>query len=357
MSILAVVHIVRRYGLVGGMEGYVWELTHTLATLGVKVEVICEQLCGHPSPAIRIHTVTSSQSSSRWKAMRNFRARVDDLITKQFADREIILHSHERTLNHHVTTFHGPPMQVKTDWWRLSWLSPRIKAWQIMETHEILGPQVRLVLPVSNQVKEQLVSLHPDIRNKSVVVAYPGVHEVSVKQTAPIRDAKMGTRFVFVGKEWKRKGLKFAVEVVEDYASRFDHCTMDIYGPAESDLPRRIRQHPNLTVKGWSKEVRWQIYDALIHPATNEPFGMVVPEARSHGVPVLTTNVVGSTELNYHGVIALKPNEDIETWVSNLAHLIKNDKNRIKEIKWTWRQLALKHLHEIYPLIAQSLNQ
>ena len=211
-------------------------------------------------------------------------------------------------------------------------------------------------MPVSNRIKEQLVSLHPDIKNKGIVVGYPGIHEVSVKQAAAIRHTKPDARFVFIGKEWKRKGLKFAVELIEDYASRFGPCTMDIYGPDASDLPLFIRQHPNLVLKGWSKEIRWSEYDALIHPATNEPFGMVVPEARSHGVPVLTTNVVGSTELNYRGVIALKPTEDVETWVSNLAHLIKDDRNRINEIKWTWRQLALKHLHEIYPVTAQSLN-
>ena len=338
------------------MEAYVWELTHALIALGVKVEVICEQVCGNPSADIQVHTVTPDKSPSRWRAMLGFRARVDSLIAKQFANRKIIIHSHERTLNHHITTFHGPPMQVKTGWWRFSWLSPRIQAWKLMEKDELLGRQVKFVLPVSNRIKEQLVSLHPEIKNKGVVVAYPGIHEVSVQQTIAIRNTRTDARFIFIGKEWKRKGLKFAVELIEDYASRFGPCTMDIYGPDASDLPRLIRQNTNLTIKGWSKEIRWSEYDALIHPATNEPFGMVIPEARGHGLPVLTTNVVGSTELNYHGVIALKPTEDVEKWTSNLDRLIKDDRNRINEIKWTWRQLALKHLHEIYPLTAQSLN-
>lgn len=338
------------------MEGYVWELTHALIALGVKVEVICEQVFGTPSADICIHTVTPDKSSSRWRAMLGFRARVESFIAQQFAARKIIIHSHERTINHHITTFHGPPMQLKADWWRFPRLSPRVKAWKIMEKDELLGPQVKFVLPVSNRIKEQLVSLHPDINNKSVIVAYPGIHEVSVKQADTIRNEKGDARFVFIGKEWKRKGLILAVELIENYASRFGPCTMDIYGPEASDLPRFIRQRTNLTIKGWSKEIRWSEYDALIHPATNEPFGMVVPEARGHGVPVLTTNIVGSTELNYQAVIALKPTADVETWASNLAHLIRDDRNRIKEIKWTWRQLALKHLHEIYMLTAQSLN-
>lgn len=356
MSNLAVVHIVRRYGLVGGMEGYVWELTHSLAALGIKVEVICEQLCGAPTADIQVHTVRQDKYSARWKAMLGFRARVDDLITKQYAGRKIIIHSHERTFNHHITTFHGPPMLVRTDWWRFSWLSPRIKAWRLMEKREVLGPQVKFVLPVSNQIKVQLISLHPDLKNKSIVVAYPGIHEVLLKQTTLIRNKATDARFVFIGKEWKRKGLKFAVEIIECYASLFGPCTLEIYGPAKSELPRFIRQHANLSIKGWSKEINWVDYDALIHPATIEPFGMVVPEARSHGVPVLAANTVGSTELNYQGIAVLKTTENVEIWASKLFDLINDDRNRHREIKWTWCQLALKHAHEIYPLATQALG-
>ena len=350
MSSLEVVHVVRRYGLVGGMEGYVWELTHALSTLGVRVEVICEQVFGQPSPLIGIHTVIADKSPSRLMALLGFRSRVEGLITEQFSDRKIIIHSHERTLNHHVTTFHGPPMKVKNNWWRFPWLSPRIKAWKLMEKEEILRPQVKVVLPVSNRIKEELVSLHPAVNNKNIIVAHPGVHHVARKPNRNKPYSQSDARFVFVGKEWERKGLNFAVQVIDYYESRIAHCTMEVYGPNATDLPRFIRLHPNLVLKGWTKDIPWSNYDALIHPATSEPFGMVIPEARSHGVPVLTTNVVGSTELNYHGVVSLNTSENVKTWVSNLVELINDDRNRIREIKWTWRQLALKHLHEIYPL-------
>ena len=356
MTNAKIIHIVRRYGVVGGMEGYVWELTHALADLGSKVEVICERCYGKPSANIQVHTVTPDKSASRWRAMLGFRARVDSLIVEKFLDRTIIIHSHERTHRHHITTFHGPPMQTKNNWWRFSWFSPRIKAWKLMEKDEILGPRVRFVLPVSNRIKEHLTSAYPDIQNKNIVIAYPGIHEALVKKPGDIKKTEAGVRFVFIGKEWKRKGLKFAVELIEKYASLVGPCTMDVYGPDPPDLPRFIRRHVNLNIKGWSKEICWTNYDALIHPATNEPFGMVIPEARAHGVPVLTTTVVGSTELNYRGVIALKPTDNVEIWTSNLAYLLSDDRNKTSEIKWTWRQLALKHLHEIYPIANQPLT-
>ncbi|MDA8704723.1 glycosyltransferase family 4 protein, partial [Litoricolaceae bacterium] len=324
--------------------------------LGVKVEVICEQVFGTPSAGIHVHTVTPDKSSSRWRAMLGFRARVESLIAKQFAAGETVIHSHERLLNHHVTTFHGPPMQVKTDWWRFSCLSPRIKAWKLMEKDEVLGPQVKFVLPVSDRIKNQLISLHPGIKNKRVVVAYPGIHKVSVKKTAVIRSKKTDARFVFVGKEWKRKGLRFAMTVIENYASRFEQCVLEIYGPSKSDLPANIGHHPNVVVKGWANEIPWDKYDALIHPATNEPFGMVIPEARSHGVPVLTTNIVGSTELNYCGVTVLCRSEPIEIWAENLRKITKIWQNRTPENKWTWQDLASQHANEIYPLVPIKSN-
>lgn len=40
---LQLLHVVRRYGPVGGMERYVWELTLQLQQLGQDITVICER--------------------------------------------------------------------------------------------------------------------------------------------------------------------------------------------------------------------------------------------------------------------------------------------------------------------------
>lgn len=43
---MQLIHIVRRYGPVGGMERYVWELTLNLRALGHEVLVLCEVCTG-----------------------------------------------------------------------------------------------------------------------------------------------------------------------------------------------------------------------------------------------------------------------------------------------------------------------
>ena len=94
MSQTHVVHIVRRYGPVGGMERYVWELTRGLARNGVIVTIICEEVRGAVLPEITVILVSPSSHRSRWKAMSLFRSRVSAVIQDQGLGSAII-HSHE----------------------------------------------------------------------------------------------------------------------------------------------------------------------------------------------------------------------------------------------------------------------
>ena len=57
---LEVAHVVRRYGPVGGMERYVWELTHALSKLGVNVTVVCEK-CFAVSANLNLHKRTHTK--------------------------------------------------------------------------------------------------------------------------------------------------------------------------------------------------------------------------------------------------------------------------------------------------------
>ena len=51
----SVVQVVRRFGCVGGMESYVWFLSHELIRLGYQVVVVCEECEGQPDPAHPYH--------------------------------------------------------------------------------------------------------------------------------------------------------------------------------------------------------------------------------------------------------------------------------------------------------------
>ena len=340
-------HIVRKFGCSGGMEKYVWVLAHQLVKQGVKTEILCDEVTGIPDPAIVVHKIEFSERKPRWKSMLRFRSLVDTFITLELSKRKVIVHSHERSLNHHVTTFHGPPMLCDKWYARVPLLNRRVKAWQSMECDELLRPSVQRILPVSKVIQDRLLSLYPSIKPNEMIIAWPGTDDRFVSSDSLNRKNTSALHCLFVGKEWKRKGLDTAVAVVSALAENRE-ATLDVYGPSVSELPKSIVKSRYTRIRGWQDSIPWTDYHILIHPARNEPFGMVVAEARSKGVPVLTSDITGSVGLNYRGVAACPAAAPIDVWVQQLLDLIDTPSVFQPEVLWSWADLARLHIDHVY---------
>ena len=343
-----IVQIVKRFGPVGGMETYVWQLTHGLSEKGLLVSVVCEQVVGEASADIDIILVEKSLEKPRWKSMLMFRVRVDSLLKDHFQGQKIIIHSHERSLSHHVTTFHGPPINSDGN---LNWiqkLSPRIHGWMQMERHELLSPSVQCVVPVSSKVQDALINEYPDLKGKQLRLGWPGVVEPASNARRQDDCDHVSSRLVFIGKEWKRKGLRRAIDVVEVFRWACPNAALDVYGIESSDIPKNLSKKAGVSFKGWSSAIPWANYDVLIHPAENEPFGMVIAEARSHGVAVLMSDRVGAADLAFNGIRIVPFNAPLSEWESALQELLASP-NSSGEVKWTWNDLVDLHCQTIYP--------
>ena len=349
-----IVQIVRRFGPVGGMETYVWRLAHGLSDRGLSVSIVCEQVMGEVSPGIEIIQVEKSAEKSRWKSMLMFRVRVDSMLKDHFQGQKIIIHSHERSLSHHVTTFHGPPINSGG---KLSWiqkLSPRIRGWMQMERHELLSPSVQCIVPVSSSVRDALTDEYSDLKCKHFQLGWPGVESVTDDRAKDDFD-RPSARFLFVGKEWKRKGLRRAIDLVEAFRVSNPNVSLDIFGVDPSDVPKKLRKKTGIKFKGWTSEIAWANYDVLLHPAENEPFGMVIAEARSHGVAVLMSDRVGAADLAFNNVRVVPFDAHLSEWESALQELLVSP-DRLSEVKWTWNDLVYLHCQTIYPqLEAETL--
>jgi UDP-glucose:(heptosyl)LPS alpha-1,3-glucosyltransferase len=342
-----IIQIVKRFGPVGGMESYVWRLTHGLSERGLSVSVVCEQVIGEVSVDIDIIQVEKSQEKPRWKSMLLFRARVDSLLKDRFQGQKIIVHSHERSLSHHVTTFHGPPINSNGN---LNWiqkLSPRIRGWMQMERHELLSSSVQCIVPVSSRVGDALTDQYSDLKNKQVLLGWPGVEPV-VDSRGQDDGRRESSRFLFVGKEWKRKGLRRAIDVFEAFRAANPNAALDVFGVVSSDVPKKLSKKAGIRFKGWSSEISWGNYDVLIHPAENEPFGMVIAEARSHGIAVLMSDRVGAADLAFDNVRIVPFDASLSEWVLALLELLASP-DRLSEVKWTWNDLVDLHCQTIYP--------
>lgn len=350
-----IIHVVRRFEPFGGMETYVWQLVHGLCRKGFDVAVVCEHCDDSVDTKIRIVKVHKSRERPRWKAMIAFRENVNQVIRERFVGIPVVVHSHERSLCHHITTFHGPPIDPPFGARWLVGFHRRYKSWKRMEEEELLGDRIKMIIPVSSVIEKQLLERYPSIQNKSVAVVWPGVHKNPASRAQSCAEEPEYSRFVFVGKEWKRKGLDLAVRIVREYRQSYKPAVLTIYGVPPESLPYRFKSLSWISIEGWSDNIRWDAFDILLHPARREPFGMVVAEARNNGLPVLMSNNVGAADLHFQNTAILDMQSSLKAWSDAAAKLI-TEGNYVSECKWTWEDLVNKHCKVIYPKVGlQSL--
>jgi len=313
---LHLVQIVRRYGAVGGMERYVWEMSREMAELGHHVTILCEQILTAPVPDnIKVVTLGCVAPKPRWLAHLRFSARVSTWLAAH-PDPDRIVHSHERSAVHQFTTFHGPPFaSVKSKpWWKR--ISPRIYANLWLEQREVCGAQVKAVIPNSSLIADALRHYYPAIRNLASPVA-PGVGHIPLRprRTVPADGGVIG----FIGKEWQRKGLDIAVNIVAALRQQRPQIKFIVAGPKPDDIRHLFNDwNGGYTLLGETDSTPlYARFDLLLHPARQEPYGMVIAEARAAAVPILISNSCGiASELCQSSIIPI--NAPIAHWLQGV---------------------------------------
>ncbi len=288
---MKLLYIVRRYGPVGGMERYVWELSLKVRELGLPVTVICQRCYAEIPQGIRVIELGDVLQRPGWVAALRFSHRVSTWLEKN-PQSNTVIHSHERVRIHHVTTFHGPPFASVFDkpWWKR--LSIRVFAQLFLERRE-LNTAIAIV-PNSEMIKEQLRHYYPEYAHKLTSPVVPGV--VAGRQRVPRVVPADGGVIGFVGKEWKRKGLPFAVEIVKELRLTRPKLSFVVVGPgANSNVLELFDDWQGAyELTGWSKQARYPEFDVLLHPAVAEPYGMVITEAMAARVPVVISDACGA---------------------------------------------------------------
>lgn len=340
------IHIVRRYGPVGGMENYVYQLTHALALQGQKVTVLCESKEGGNYPdGVAVVTLGNRFRKPRWLAQWGFSRRVSQYLSLHPCEGAIV-HSHERSANHQVTTFHGPPFLLRKHR-VLDVLSPRIHMWSYLEKRELLGQHVKAVLPNSPLIGEQLARLYPDVSHKILAPAYPGV----APHFSNIERQSTGVTIGFLGREWKRKGLDIACDILIALRESIPDVHFIVAGCEPSEIAHLFTGWPkeSYTLAGWMSEPDHFLssIDILLHPARSEPFGMAIAEANAAHIPVIVSEHCGVAALVGKGqgiVCDLDVDApDIRLWADACASLLAQ-RPPVHSMNLSWDTLALQHI-------------
>lgn len=287
---MKIIHIVRRYGPVGGMEKYVWETTLELAKLGHEVTVICQRCHVDKPDGIRVIELGDMAIRPRWIGSLRFSYRVSKWF-KQHPQHDALVHSNERVNVQQITTIHGPPFATVRDkpWWKR--ISLRVAMQLFLERRELRN--ARAIIPNSQIIKEQIAHYYPEYAHKLTEPILPGVSAGKVREprVVPADSGVIG----FVGYEWKRKGLPFAIKIVEQLRRTRPHLKFIVTGPNIKEIqPLFEGWDGGYELIGWSKEAHYEKFDVLLHPALAEPYGMVISEAMAARVPVVISDACGA---------------------------------------------------------------
>ena len=349
------IHIVRRYGKVGGMERYVWELTHSLARAGHQVRVICcdqdHALELGPEEHGRIEVRFTGNIGSpkpRWIYQLRFRRRVDEMI----AEMDVlgwVIHSHERSLSHHVTTFHSASVR-STPPKLLDRISPRDRAWRRMEEMELNAPSVQKIFPVSYSMRETLASLYPEIRVKLQDPAFPGVGS----EFQPIGRINNVNTIGFLGVEWQRKGLETLVKAVQTLRAEDTDIRLLVAGCDAASVQHLFQDWTGgYKLLGWIDATDfYRQIDLLALPARIEPFGMVAAEANACGLPVVVSKQCGIAPLINSDTGSVVDPGDIQ----GLADACKNELARSDPpaaLGLSWDNLATQYASAYSEIVAR----
>lgn len=308
---MKVMHVVRRFGPVGGMERYVWETVQALSAMGHEVAVLCETCLADKPRGVAVYELGTIMPRPRWLALLRFGHRVRRWLAIN-PHPDWVIHSHERLGCHRVTTFHGPPFATifEKHWTRR--LSVRVFMQLFLELRELAVAD--RIVPVSLFVVQQIADYYPWLAHKLTRPVLPGVQAGAQRQPRPV--PADGGVVGFVGKEWLRKGLPFAAAIVGQLRRKRPRLRFVVIG-SEADEVRHLFDGwtGGYQVIPWARQVAYPELDVLLHPAKAEPFGMVIGEAMSARVPVVVSDACGAArEVSPDAGIVLPLSATVERW-------------------------------------------
>jgi UDP-glucose:(heptosyl)LPS alpha-1,3-glucosyltransferase len=336
---MKILHVVRRYGPVGGMERYVWELTRELAALGHEVAVICERCHEEKPQNIVVHELGEIAWRPRWLSLLRFGWHVARWLRNNPRPGWII-HSNERLSLHQVTTFHGPPFATVREmpWWRK--LSLRVVMQLYLERRELRTAIA--IVSNSGLIRNQLAHFYPEYGHKLTEPVAPGVSAMLQREwkAVPANGGVVG----FVGKEWQRKGLPLAAEVVKRLRHERPELELWVVGPQAGEVQHLFDSwEGGYRLLGWDDQAPYAQFDVLLHPARAEPYGMVISEAMAARVPVVVSDACGAAaQVERDAGVVLPLTAAVEVWVEAVESQLRRSVP-VRQFVRGWHEVAREY--------------
>lgn len=353
MHKLHIVQIVKKFGLTGGMEEYVYRLTEELFKIDCQVTVLCEKKYSKTTKGIKVVEL-GIHSKPHWLSHFKFSKKVDHWLARNPQNQRIV-HSHERQNTHHITTFHTTPYNLHKPWIK-KWLSLRNFFYEKLEERELFGRNINAIVPVSNLLGDLIKKKHPESANSLRSAIHPGVDmrkpDPQAMKAIPLDGGTIG----FIGKEWKRKGLPKVFSIWRELKKKRPNLKLKIAGVKAESISHLLEESDvGVDILGVikDKESFYQSIDLLVHPAKLEAFGMVIAEALVMNVSVLCSKECGASEVvDVNSGYSLPENAPLITWVEELNKLMIQTEGA-GSYKNTWSKVVIEY-QSLYNEILES---
>jgi UDP-glucose:(heptosyl)LPS alpha-1,3-glucosyltransferase len=356
---LRILYIVRPFGPLGGMERYVFETAREMVKRGHHVSALCRSVdeASVPGSGVEVIKLNPKTAKRGWHDRYVFR----DAVTEFFRDpanrrRFDIVHSHENTIEQDVTTEHGPctAYGLRLKPWKCLDFSARKNL--AIEKQKFHGPNLKALVSCAQRVQDIALREYPHLAQKITRVITPAYTYLQPVAKDPARKPRV---LGFMGRDWKRKGLPKALEVFRSLRRADPNWTMLIAGcPPESlpgnlvlqalalgrdERPARPSSEPAVQFLGRTDpQDFFGRIDVLVHPATDEPFGMVMSEALTCGVPVVFSDQCGAADhLLSDGLRVLPVDAPVADWARACTEVAGRTFTPLASR--TWSDVAAEH--------------
>lgn len=350
---LRVLYLVRTFGPVGGMERYVFETARQMVARGHRVCALARFADATLAAdiGVQVRLVDQTTSPRGWKDRYLFR----DEVTRHFAapgERESwdIVHSHENTIEQDVSTEHGPctAYGLRRAPWKF--LDPSARRNLAIERQKFSGPRLAALVSCSRRVEEIAVREYPSLGRKLNAVITP-----AYSYLGEVEPRRNGRTLGFMGRDWKRKGLPKAVEVFRRLRAADPSWRFLVAGCPEGEPPEAFRRAAPAGTEFLGRTDPAAFFagvDVLVHPARDEPFGMVVSEALTCGVPVVASDQCGCVDhLQTSSLTVLPLSAGPDRWAEACAAAAGQPVVPIPAR--TWADVAAEH-EELYRRILEA---
>lgn len=203
----------------------------------------------------------------------------------------------------------------------------------------------------SSFVKETL----KDVKTKAKIIINPfGVEKTKNKKTI---NKKGKLKLIYVGSITQRKGISYLFDAMKKLENKAKLTVIGLKNNKNKRVNEELSKHryiPSLPNKKIIEEMRK--HDLLVFPSLFEGFGLVILEAMSQGLPVISTKNTAAREIIEDGkdgfIVPIRSSTEI---VKKINKIYKDRKKlekmslaaQRKSEKFTWEKYGSKIIKEI----------